>query len=127
VLSEDLDEALGDADALLAMGADPFEWGDFRGRRRRRDALALPTDSRIAADSTRDLSRLVKRELRSRIAHLVGALPAEQREALRLRYVEGLSRAEIAYVLDLPEGAVKSRLFEGLKKLREHAPLLEGR
>jgi RNA polymerase sigma-70 factor (ECF subfamily) len=97
----------------------------LRSRRRRRDALALPSDSRIAADMTGDLSRLVKGELRSRIGHLLGALPAEQREALRLRYVEGLSRAEIAYVLEVPEPTVKTRLFEGLRKLREHTSLLD--
>ena len=44
---------------------------------------------------------------------------------LRLRYAEGLSRAEIAYVLEVPESVVKSRLFEGLKKLREHTSLLD--
>ena len=43
---------------------------------------------------------------------------------LRLRYAEGLSRAEIACVLEVPESVVKSRLFEGLKKLREHTSLL---
>jgi len=97
----------------------------LRSRGRRRDALVLPSDSRIAGDTTGDLTRLVKAEFRSRIGHLLAALPAEQREALRLRYVEGLSRAEIAYVLELPEAAVKTRLFEGLKKLREHTSLLD--
>jgi DNA-directed RNA polymerase specialized sigma24 family protein len=51
---------------------------------------------------------------------LVAGLPAEQREALRLRDVEGLGRAEIAYVLEIPEASVKTRLFEGLRKLRAH-------
>jgi RNA polymerase sigma factor (sigma-70 family) len=96
-----------------------------RGRGRRRDARALPSDSRLADDCTGDLTRLVKAELRSRIGHLLGALPIEQREALRLRYVEGLSRTEIAYVLEVPEPTVKSRLFEGVRKLREHTSLLE--
>jgi DNA-directed RNA polymerase specialized sigma24 family protein len=58
--------------------------------------------------------------------HLPGALPAEQREPLRLRYVEGLPRAEIAYVLGIPEKVVKSRLSERPQKLREHTSLLEG-
>jgi RNA polymerase sigma factor (sigma-70 family) len=97
----------------------------LRSRGRRRDARVLPSDSQVAADTTGDLSRLVKAELRSRIGHLLGALPTEQRETLRLRYVEGLSRAEIAYVLDIPEPTVKSRLFEGLRKLREHTSLLD--
>lgn len=46
-------------------------------------------------------------------------LPPHQREALLLRYAEGLSLAEIADVLDVPVGTVKSRLSLALKRLRE--------
>jgi RNA polymerase sigma-70 factor (ECF subfamily) len=97
----------------------------LRGHARRRDASPLPSESRLGADETGNLTRLVRREQRSRVAHLLEALPADQREVLRLRHVDGLERAEIAYVLDLPEPVVKSRLFEGLKKLRDHASLLD--
>jgi RNA polymerase sigma-70 factor (ECF subfamily) len=97
----------------------------LRGRARRQDAWALPPDLQLDADTTGDLTRLVNQELRSRMVYLVSALPAAQREVLRLRYAEGLSRAEIAYVLEMPESLVKSRLFEGLKKLREHTSLLD--
>ena len=54
-------------------------------------------------------------------------LTDEQREVLRLRYVENLSRGEIAEILDQPESLVKSRLFEGLKRLREEAARFEPR
>ena len=40
---------------------------------------------------------------------------------LRLRYAEGLSRGEIAEVLELSPSVVKSRLFEGMQRLREWA------
>ena len=96
-----------------------------RARARRRDRQVMPPDSQLSAHFTGNLTRLVKQELRSRIVHLLGALPSPQREALRLRYAENLSRSEIAYVLDIPESVVKSRLFEGLKKLREHSSLLD--
>lgn len=39
------------------------------------------------------------------------------------RYVEDLSRAEIADVPGLAESVVKSRLFEALRTLRESSPL----
>ncbi|MCG8409297.1 MAG: sigma-70 family RNA polymerase sigma factor [Phycisphaerales bacterium] len=55
----------------------------------------------------------------------MATLPPTYHEVLRLRHVEGLSRAEIASVLEIPESVVESRLFEGLKKLREHTSLLE--
>jgi len=37
-------------------------------------------------------------------------LPAEQRQAILLREIEGLSYAEISTVLDIHEGTVKSRI-----------------
>lgn len=69
------------------------------------------------------LAQLVKRENGSRIMRLLGTLPAKQREALLLRYAEGLSRAEIADLLQIPESTVKSELYRGLKKLRQCLPL----
>jgi RNA polymerase sigma-70 factor (ECF subfamily) len=53
-----------------------------------------------------------------RLADLVGALPAEQIQAVRLAYFEGLSHAEVGRVLDVPLGTVKSRLRLALAKLR---------
>ncbi|MCK4340239.1 MAG: RNA polymerase sigma factor [Phycisphaerae bacterium] len=97
----------------------------LRARARRHDRQDLPPASRISAGQTGNLTRVIKQELRAQLVHLVNALPQIQREVLILRYGEELSRAEIAYVLDIPESLVKSRLFEGLKKLREHTSLLE--
>jgi RNA polymerase sigma-70 factor (ECF subfamily) len=46
-------------------------------------------------------------------------LPSEYREALVLKYVEEISVAEIARVLDLSEHAVESRLARARKLLRK--------
>jgi RNA polymerase sigma-70 factor, ECF subfamily len=40
-------------------------------------------------------------------------LPGRDRAILSLRYEEGFDTAEIAAVLDIPEGTVKSRLWDG--------------
>ena len=98
----------------------------LRSRAKRKDGQALPAASQLEAFLTGQLTRLVKDETRSRLNELVAKLSGQQRETLRLRYVEGLSRVEIADVLEIPASVVKSRLFEGLKKLRDHASLLEG-
>ncbi len=90
----------------------------LRDRARRHDGVALPSDSMIFESITGHLTRLVKDEMRSKLTELVMELPEGQREVLRLRYVEELSRVEIAEVLELAESVVKSRLFEGLQKLR---------
>jgi len=92
---------------------------------RRRDGQELPAASQVDAYLTGQLTRLVKDEAKSRLGDLLASLTEPQQEALRLRYVEGLSRGEIAEVLEIPESVVKSRLFEGLKNLRDHASLLE--
>jgi RNA polymerase sigma-70 factor (ECF subfamily) len=47
------------------------------------------------------------------------ALPEEQREVLLLRFVDGLSLAEIAEAMHIPLGTVKSRLHNALQTLRQ--------
>ncbi|UCE58916.1 MAG: RNA polymerase sigma factor [Phycisphaerales bacterium] len=97
-----------------------------RKRAKQRGVCELPAASQIDAYLTGQLTRIVKGEAKSHLEELVAKLSDAQREALRLRYVEGLSRSEIAEVLDTPESVVKSRLFEGLKRLRDHTSLMEG-
>jgi RNA polymerase sigma-70 factor, ECF subfamily len=53
------------------------------------------------------------------IAAAMQALPEEQRAAIALTAVEGLSYEEAADVLDVPVGTLRSRLFRGRDKLRE--------
>jgi len=48
----------------------------------------------------------------------VARLPAKYRDALVLRYFAGLSRAECAALLDVPEDTVKTRLRRGRELLR---------
>ena len=51
-------------------------------------------------------------------ASVIEALPARQREVLLLRFVDGMSLDEIAQVLDIPLGTVKSRLHVGINRLK---------
>jgi len=46
-------------------------------------------------------------------------LPEDQREALRLRYVEGLQSKEIAERIGKSDGAVRVMLSRSLSKLQE--------
>ena len=99
----------------------------LRQRRRHRAEDASPLASHLHQSATGHLTRLVKDERRAQLAELLKDLPEAQQEVLRLRYVEGLSRGEIAEVLEISEALVKSRLFEALKRLRTHTSLLEER
>lgn len=93
-------------------------------RRKKRAGTVLPLCQDPPNNDTSLVSRLANRELRSRLGFLLENLPANYREPLQLRYIEGLTRNEIASVLNLTESVVKSRLFEGLKKLRHHTSLM---
>jgi RNA polymerase sigma-70 factor (ECF subfamily) len=63
--------------------------------------------------------RLERKRLADRIQAAIDELPADQRSAIMLREVEGLSYKEIAEAMDCAEGTVMSRLFYGRKKLQE--------
>ena len=97
----------------------------LRSRQRRKDNGVISAPSQAHEQLTGHLTRLVREEERYRLEELVHTLPEAQREALHLRYVESLSRKEIADVLEIPESVVKSRLFEGLSRLREHVSFVD--
>ncbi len=83
-----------------------------------RDGASLPTGLDLAADQTGNLTRLARVEEREALERQLARLSDAQREALLLRYVEGLGREEIALVLEVPASVVKSRLYEGVARLR---------
>jgi RNA polymerase sigma-70 factor (ECF subfamily) len=56
--------------------------------------------------------------LRDALDHAFGALSAEHRTVLALRYTLDLPLTEIARTLGVPEGTVKSRLHAAVDRLR---------
>jgi RNA polymerase sigma-70 factor (ECF subfamily) len=56
---------------------------------------------------------------RSELAAVLAVLPDEQREVLLMRFVDDMNLQEIASVLNIPIGTVKSRLHHALRKLQE--------
>jgi RNA polymerase sigma factor (sigma-70 family) len=63
-----------------------------------------------------DVQLQSRQRLRS-LESALAALPAEQREAILLREIEGLSYAEISAALNVHEGTVKSRLARARETL----------
>lgn len=55
---------------------------------------------------------------RWRMVHLLGRLPAEERQLLELRFYAELSQTEIAARTGLPLGTIKGRMVRGLERLR---------
>ncbi len=66
------------------------------------------------------LAELESRELGSQIERAVGRLRPEYRTAILLRHVEGRSYEEIAEVMDLPLGTVKTYIHRARLELREY-------
>ena len=61
---------------------------------------------------------LAQKELAVRLQHALDALPFDQRTAIVLREVDGLSYDEIAFSLGVAIGTVKSRLTRARQTLR---------
>ncbi len=97
-----------------------------RGRRPRATSDADGTRSENLADSDPGPAEAVWREhRRAAVRAAVETLPAPQREALSLAFLEDLTNEQVADFLNLPLGTAKSRIRSGLKSLRVRlAPLV---
>ncbi len=58
-------------------------------------------------------------ERSQRVREALQTLPDKQRELLWLAYYHGLSQSEIALHTNIPLGTIKSRMRQGLRKLKE--------
>lgn len=77
---------------------------------------ALSQRPEPCTDPVRDLER---KEQKALIRQAVQHLPEGQREAFILRYEEDLPLSDVAAILAIPEGTVKSRLFNALNAVRK--------
>ena len=91
----------------------------LRSTGRRKDGLLLSTAFDVAAEKTGALTGIIRAEDAAELNATLDKLSEAQREVLVLRHFEGLDREEIASVLELPVSVVKSRLFEGVNRLRQ--------
>ncbi|HEX2873358.1 MAG TPA: sigma-70 family RNA polymerase sigma factor [Polyangiaceae bacterium] len=87
----------------------------MRSRKRR----PQPTDT--ADESTSDLASAEQKLALTELEDWMSELPADQRAALVLKAVEGLTSPEIAEVLQCSEGAVEQRLVRARAALRKRS------
>lgn len=76
----------------------------------------------VLVGSTQDLPQIAdggKNENSEEIREMVRRLPQQIRETVVLKYFSGMHMEEIADVLDIPLGTVKSRLFTAKKILAD--------
>ena len=65
-----------------------------------------------------------KDNLRQILVEILNSLPWRQREALFLRYYNGLSTKEIAEVMGINDQTVLNTLYKGLKKVKDAASVI---
>jgi RNA polymerase sigma-70 factor, ECF subfamily len=94
----------------------------LRARRARPDSSAATADDTLAslpAHVTDPMDALAASRDAEKVRRALGELPVLQRLAIELAYFEGLTQSEIAERLEQPLGTVKTRIRNGLLKLRE--------
>lgn len=95
---------------------------EYRRRARRPEHVDLDTAEAVAALPEEELEvpqeRFFDGIVDDEVLRAVDALPAPFREAVVLSDVEGLDYREIAKVMNVPVGTVKSRLFRGRRLLK---------
>lgn len=111
-------------------------WTTALDKRRSGRKMLLLNDSETGADEMESLSdsspaadeQLAQQQKQQLLQRLIAALPDELGQTLELSTVYELNSAEIAEVMKIPEGSVRTRLFRARKQLKEKlAIVLEGK
>ncbi|MCX4447235.1 SigE family RNA polymerase sigma factor [Streptomyces sp. NBC_00708] len=92
---------------------------------RRRKLNEYPTEE--LPETAGDTDAMRGTELRAVLWQALARLPELQRTMLVLRYYEGRTDPEIASILDISVGTVKSSIWRSLRRLREDEVLSFGR
>ncbi|HEY2913836.1 MAG TPA: RNA polymerase sigma factor [Candidatus Angelobacter sp.] len=83
------------------------------------DLLESLSDETPAADE-----QLAEQQRQELLQRLIAGLPDELAQALELSTIQELNSAEIAEVMKIPEGSVRTRLFRARNQLKEKLAVL---
>lgn len=98
---------------------------------RQQTSIDAPPDEHSPALSLEDLAatpfdQMATREMQAVVRGALEKIPEAFRSAVLLRDLEGLSYEEVAEILDISVGTVKSRILRGRRALREQLEPLFG-
>ncbi|HJM75007.1 MAG TPA: sigma-70 family RNA polymerase sigma factor [Dehalococcoidia bacterium] len=89
----------------------------YRDRGRRPPTASLDAAVDVAADLPAPESSLERNELTQQVRAAVQQLAADRQQLISLKYVDGLSNAEIGRIMERTEGAIKSLHHRTLQQL----------
>ena len=95
-----------------ARAVDTVRSTSSRRQRESRDALRTARGTYDLQHEVWDLA------VADQVGQAMGALPAEERRAIELAYFDGHTYREVARLLQQPEGTVKSRIRNGMRRMR---------
>jgi RNA polymerase sigma-70 factor (ECF subfamily) len=89
-------------------------------RARVRELASLPENFEAGAMAPETAMSANRSDMRKDLDAAIGALPERYRAVVMLYYLEDVSYPEIAEILELPLGTVKTHLHRAKRMLREH-------
>ena len=103
---------------------------DFMRRNKRHQMASLDSTVQHAESDEAMVSRLsgqgpspdeqaIRSETNAKVREAVGQLSESTQQLIQLAFYQGLKYADIAEILDIPVGTVKSRVFTAMRKLNE--------
>ena len=95
-----------------ARAVDAVRSTSTRRQRESRDALRTARGTYDLQHEVWDLA------MADQVGQAMGTLPAEERRAIELAYFDGHTYREVARLLQQPEGTVKSRIRNGMRRMR---------
>jgi len=114
------DERRGNLAAWLLVLARSRAIDRLRARRSREHGTEAATQAAafLPAAPPDPATATLDAERRARIARSLASLPEAQREAVQIAFFEGLSHTEVAARIGAPLGTVKTRIRQGMLRLR---------
>jgi len=108
--------------------ASPAGWLTLIARSRaldliRRRKTRQPGSSEVEPSFENDISLgLIQDESRQEVRAAMTRLPPEQRQVIRMAFLGGMTHEQIAHILHVPLGTVKTRIRLGLRRLKNLLP-----